>query len=152
MGLPSTRAARSVPVVILRQAGLLFAALAMFAIAGGHWAVLQSVAWAGMLADYTRASGSVATAVGQTFDGEHPCALCRQIAAARGQVKSPSDSSTPAGADQKFKVGKTEGVLAENGFQPRITSGIVRWFESAFVVPPPRGQAPPVPPPRSRAA
>ena len=136
---------------MLRKAGLLCAALAMFSIAGGHWAVLQSVAWAGMLADYTRASGSLLTGVEQTFDGEHPCALCREIAVAKGREQPRPESSSPA-AGQKFKAGKTEGILVENGFQPRLTFGPVRWFEPAFVVPTPRGQAPPVPPPRSRVA
>ena len=136
---------------MLRKAGLLGAALAMFAIAGGHWAVLQSVAWAGMLADYTRASGSWLTGVEQTFDGEHPCSLCREIAVAKGQEKSRPEPSSPV-ANQKFKAGKTDGVLAENGFQPRLAVGSVRWFASAFVVPIPCGEPPPVPPPRSRAA
>jgi len=69
---------------MLRRLGLLLSALAMFAIAGGHWAVLQSVAWAGMVSDYSRTDG-FAAAVQKTFSGEYPCAMCKRIAMAEKQ-------------------------------------------------------------------
>jgi len=53
--------------------------LSLCAALGLHWAALQSVAWAGMLLSYSR-SGSVATAIAKTFDGRHPCPLCKAIA------------------------------------------------------------------------
>jgi hypothetical protein len=46
---------------------------------GAHWAVLQSVAWTTMLADNLRAS-SLHEAVERTFDGRHPCSLCKALA------------------------------------------------------------------------
>ncbi len=67
---------------MFRQLGLLLAALALFAIAGGHWAVLQSVAWGQMLADYSR-DASFSTAVQKTFSGKYPCGMCKTIAEAR---------------------------------------------------------------------
>ena len=111
----------------------------MFAIAGGPWAVWQTVAWSQMLADYTRASGSMWTGVAQTFDGEHPCALCREIASAKAKEKSPPGppSSSPA-AGQKLLGGKTVGRA--------------RWLAFVPVVPESGGERPPVPPPRARAA
>src|SRR5271155_5291439 len=45
---------------------------------GLHWCALQSGAWVGMLINYSR-SGSVASAIEKTFDGQHPCPLCRAI-------------------------------------------------------------------------
>jgi hypothetical protein len=45
---------------------------------GLHWCALQSVAWVGMLINYSR-SGSVASAIEKTFDGQHPCPLCQAI-------------------------------------------------------------------------
>jgi hypothetical protein len=42
----------------------------MFFVAGGHWGALQSVAWAGMLWNYTQADGSLLSGVQKTFDGE----------------------------------------------------------------------------------
>ena len=52
--------------------------LSLCAAIGLHWAALQSIAWAGMLIDYSR-TASVSTAFEQTFDGRHPCPLCNAI-------------------------------------------------------------------------
>jgi hypothetical protein len=49
---------------------------------GLHWAVLQTVAWGTMLANNLRCD-SFSQAVGKTFDGRHPCCLCKAIAAAK---------------------------------------------------------------------
>jgi hypothetical protein len=62
--------------------------LALFAATGGHWMVLQSVAWSAMLVQYSRGA-SLASAVEQTFDGKHPCALCEKIARGRHDEKKP---------------------------------------------------------------
>ena len=72
---------------MLRRLGTLLVCLAMFSIAGGHWAVLQSIAWAGMVQDYARADGLV-VAVQKTFSGQYPCALCKKVAEARQQEQT----------------------------------------------------------------
>lgn len=45
---------------------------------GGHWALLQSVAWMTMVMDYAQES-SISEAVSKTFDGRHPCKLCKLV-------------------------------------------------------------------------
>ncbi len=45
---------------------------------GGHLAVLQTVAWSRMLVDFS-ATDSLTVAVGKTFDGAHPCGLCKVV-------------------------------------------------------------------------
>lgn len=45
---------------------------------GVHLAALQSLAWATMLLKATQ-SKSIATAVTETFDGRHPCPLCKVV-------------------------------------------------------------------------
>jgi hypothetical protein len=53
---------------------------------------LQSVAWARMLADFSR-KDSLAVAVKKTFDGQHGCSMCRKIEnkqRARETEKEPS--------------------------------------------------------------
>jgi len=52
---------------------------------GLHWGVLQTVAWTGMLIHYSH-NGPVACAVEKTFDGQHPCPLCKAIS--KGQQSS----------------------------------------------------------------
>ena len=54
---------------------------------GLHWAFLQTVAWAGMLVTYSR-EASIAEAVAKTFDGEHPCALCKVIKKGRTEERN----------------------------------------------------------------
>ena len=67
--------------------------MAFFSTIGGHWVIFQSVAWANMFCDYTRASKAVSTqtikrAAIKTFDGKHPCQMCKKIAKAQSKEKS----------------------------------------------------------------
>jgi hypothetical protein len=63
-------------------------AVALFFIAGGHWGTLQTVAWAGMLWDYTQQDGSLLSGVKKTFDGEHPCTMCTSIKTAKEKERT----------------------------------------------------------------
>ena len=58
--------------------GILFCALALLQILGGHWALLQTSAWVGMIVQYSQRAGLKA-GLAQTFDGEHPCSVCKVI-------------------------------------------------------------------------
>ncbi len=49
---------------------------------GAQWTLLQTVAWAIMLADNWR-THSLSESVARTFDGKHPCPICKAIAAAK---------------------------------------------------------------------
>jgi hypothetical protein len=105
---------------------------------GGHWAVLQSVAWTTMLAGNLRTS-SLAVAVERTFDGQHPCKLCKVVSAGK---KSEKQAEFPTLAKQLeftlfahpfvFSAPTQFYLQAEAGAQPDSTL-----------------RTPPVPPPRS---
>lgn len=45
---------------------------------GGHWLVLQMVAWSGMLVTYTQQDG-LTQGIEKTFDGTAPCHLCHMV-------------------------------------------------------------------------
>jgi hypothetical protein len=62
----------------LRIAGLPLMCVAFFSLAGGHWLVLQTVAWAQMLRDYSK-SAPIAEAIERTFSGGYPCTMCIKI-------------------------------------------------------------------------
>ena len=49
---------------------------------GAHWTILQSVAWVGMVVDYSRAA-PLTEALSKTFDGKHPCRLCKLVKAGK---------------------------------------------------------------------
>jgi hypothetical protein len=57
---------------------IFFGALALLQILGGHWALLQTSAWLGMIVQCSQRAGLKAGLV-QTFDGEHPCPVCKAI-------------------------------------------------------------------------
>ena len=71
---------------------------ALLAATGTHWAALQSVAWTTMLAKNLQ-SASVLQALEETFDGKHPCPLCKAIAAGKKSGQN-ADITLPA---QKFE-------------------------------------------------
>jgi hypothetical protein len=62
----------------LQRAGVALALCAVLVTAGSHWLVLQSVAWAGMFVRFAR-EDPIGTALAKTFDGQHPCPLCRKV-------------------------------------------------------------------------
>ena len=72
----------------LRFVGHTVAAVGMFFLAGGHWGSLQTVAWAGMLWNYTQVDGSLLSGVKTTFDGEHPCTMCTSIKTAKEKERT----------------------------------------------------------------
>ena len=51
---------------------------------GGHLALLQTFAWGKMMVDFS-ASSSLTEAVGKTFDGAHPCKLCKVVKKTKGE-------------------------------------------------------------------
>jgi|SRR5579862_54060 len=75
---------------------------ALLAASGGHWAVLQSVAWTTMIVDYSRTS-RISDAVAKTFDGEHPCPLCKTIAKGRASENRPDSQAAVSKVDFFFR-------------------------------------------------
>lgn len=63
-------------------------------LSGGHYGVLQGIAWTKMLIDYSARDGLVEGAR-KTFDGQHPCRMCESIASAK-QEENERRSEAPA--------------------------------------------------------
>jgi hypothetical protein len=74
--------------------GKIFVVVALTAMLGAHWVLLQSVAWTAMLAGNLQSS-SFHEAVTKTFDGRHPCCLCKAIAAAKKSEQKTGLSLQP---------------------------------------------------------
>jgi hypothetical protein len=64
--------------------GQILSLAALLATCGGHWFAVQSFAWARMLVTNAESDG-LTVAVEKTFDGQHPCAICKSIASAKGK-------------------------------------------------------------------
>ena len=67
---------------LLRLVGMPLISLALFALVGGHWAVLQTIAWAQMLRDYSK-NAPIIEAIAKTFSGRSPCGMCTKISEER---------------------------------------------------------------------
>jgi hypothetical protein len=91
---------------VFKRLGKIFLVLALAAMLGAHWTLLQSVAWTTMLAD-NLCTHSVTEAVMQTFDGNHPCDLCKAIAAGKQSEKKTEFS---------FQSQKLEFPLLKDSF------------------------------------
>ena len=121
--------------------------IAVFAMLGGHWLVLQSVAWSRMLTEYSH-QDSLATAVCKTFDGRHPCPLCRQIQAGRQQEER--QEKIPALLKQEKMP---DLILADRPKVPGLVP--LEIADAVATVPRPHPdfiETPPTPPPRGGRA
>jgi hypothetical protein len=112
-------------------------AAALIVAVGGHWAVLQSVAWVSMAVTYSQTDGWE-VALQKTFSGEKPCKLCLAVKEGKQQ-------------EQKQAVLKVETKL--DLVCLKQLAYIHPELPFTVLVPPsdvalPRPEAPPVPPPR----
>jgi hypothetical protein len=95
---------------------------------GGHLALLQTIAWGNMLVDFSSRS-SISEAVEKTFDGEHPCHLCKVVRKSKSEeekkpllksemkmeviLPAPVKVPFPRGTAVVFRVTEYSGTFAE---------------------------------------
>ena len=115
--------------------------LVLLAGTGAHWGALQSVAWTRMLAENLRTS-SFTEAVAHTFDGQHPCSLCKVIAKAK---KCEKKAEFPQQMT-KFEFDlTTQSFLLVAPSRSQVVRSACESVESL-------SQQPPTPPPRAHCA
>ena len=113
--------------------------LALFVAIGGPLALLQGVAWVNMVHDFAK-TGSLAQAVEKTFDGQHPCPLCKKIATQRAHEEK---------APLAMKIDKKAEIFVAT-IESEVPLPVARPFTygpAPFVSIPERFFAPPVPVP-----
>jgi hypothetical protein len=94
-------------VIILRK----LLAIALVLLMQGPAMLVQEVAWVKMLVSYTQERG-LKRGVMETFDGEHPCGLCKKAAELRQQEqpRDPAEKQMPA---QRQRLAWAEMVASE---------------------------------------
>ena len=104
---------------------------------GAHWMLLQSVAWVGMVMTYSQDAPFI-EAVAKTFDGRHPCQLCKMVQKGKAQEKKQETQKPTTKLDQLLAAKQSVFL-----FPPRL-----EWLVST-VLPPSlsRCDSPPTPPP-----
>ena len=112
--------------------------LAAFALScGGQWGLLQGLAWANMIREYSQVV-PLAQAVQMTFSGHYPCAMCRMIA----EKKTHQDEATLLAKHDKKLAPITAAIAAV----ARPASPLVFPAPKTSLVT--RADVPPTPPPR----
>jgi hypothetical protein len=71
-----------------KSAARVLLAAALLYGSGAHWLLAQGAAWAGMVAARAGRT-SVAEALATTFDGRHPCRVCRIVKRGAGADSTP---------------------------------------------------------------
>jgi len=112
--------------------------LALAGSIGLHWSFLQVVAWTGMLITYSH-DRPVTEAVSDTFDGQHPCKLCKQIA----KGKRTETRSTFQFESSKVKFAHAAVTIVYS--TPPLLWEMAALDEAAALL----THSPPIPPPRS---
>lgn len=112
--------------------------VALLGATGGDWGVLQSIAWTRMIAENLQ-TDSLQAALTKTFDGQHPCGLCKAIDA--GKKSEKKADLPPVGKKLEFVSERPTFVFAAPGtfwLQPET---FYSFSQSAHrpPTPPPRG-------------
>ena len=115
----------------------LLLALALASSIGLHWAFFQTVAWAQMVISYSQ-NAPLSEALVKTFDGKHPCKLCKNIAESKRSEKQ-SDSDLDL---KKFEFSFAPSVFI---FQAPAFLDNPRPINDSAA---PLARTPPVPPPK----
>ncbi len=123
--------------IVLRKASRLIVILALLASVGGHWALLQSVAWTRMIIERTQ-EDSFAVAVKTTLDGEHPCDMCKRI----------TDGKQSERQEKKAQAQVKIDMLCELRVVAIVPPSRELVFPSVQIEEMLRAECPPVPPPR----
>jgi hypothetical protein len=121
------------------RGGKIFVIALLVLTTGAHWAALQTVAWSTMLANNLR-HDSFAQALGKTFDGDHPCCLCKAIATAKNAEKK-SEAASPVLKMEFLPVAGKEDLFPPARFE---LLSLKNFFGELLAFPPP------LPPPRAR--
>ncbi len=123
----------------LHRLGRALVIVALILSLGAHWALLQSIAWAGMLYTYSQQT-SFTQAVVMTFDGDHPCSLCKRIQKGRSQERQEDRETVRLSHELKLDLPPLAFIFVHPP-QPRIDG--LALTEPSFL-----SHTPEVPPPR----
>lgn len=130
------------PVARFFRTFLIF--LACFQLGVGVDALMQVVAWSRMMVDYSNEEG-LAKGVSMTFDGQHPCCLCKVVARSREEEekRQPQDVTRVEMAFRSF-VPPGNRIAMEPRWTDVCTVKFI-FLPDGISIP---GGPPPLPPPQ----
>jgi hypothetical protein len=122
---------------VLSRLPKLLLVLALASSIGLHWAFFQSLAWAQMVISYSH-DAPLTEALVKTFDGKHPCKLCKNIdESKRSEKKADSDLDLKK---FEFSFVSSEFIFRAPSFldEPRLANDAAAALAKTPPVPPPR--------------
>lgn len=111
---------------------------------GLHWAVLQSAAWVGMAVAYSVEKGSLTEGLSDTFDGDHPCPLCKAVKQGQDSESKSQDDQAPTTKTKEVKLTLALVTVPKFVFSPSapqhwiMTSSDLKTRREEPVTPPPQ--------------
>src|SRR6185436_9517739 len=112
--------------------------LALVLSTGGHWVALQSVAWVRMAITFAQTE-PLHVALKKTFDGKHPCQICKTVQ--EGRKSDQKQATLKVETKLEFCLYSRSVPLPLPAVEKHLTT-----FEAALQF---RSETPPTPPPRS---
>ena len=111
----------------------------LFVSLGGHLTLLQTFAWGSMFVGFSR-TASLQESASKTFDGDHPCSLCKVV----NDTKKQDQKKSLVKAESKMEVIIPSRVVLKNPLGTSVKLIVPAYFgfpvECCFGVPlrPPR--------------
>jgi len=127
---------RDSPALVRKKVAQVLVVFSLVCAIGGNWAFLQSVAWLGMLMNYSHDT-TLVEALQKTFDGRHPCKLCKVV---QDGKKSESERAL-------LKVETKLDLLLVRAASWLNPPPSLRVLPGSILVPQVRSESPPTPPP-----
>ena len=106
---------------------------------GAHWALLQTTAWTAMFADNLR-THSLSESIARTFDGKHPCPICKAVAAGKKSEKK-NEVALQTQKLEFLPVNENPVLISPSSFQllPLPADLLMESLIQKPLTPPPRG-------------
>jgi hypothetical protein len=124
---------------------MIIAGVLVIILSGGPRLALQTIAWTRMLVAYSQQDGLV-RGVTKTFDGQHPCSLCKSI------VGSAAQERTTQTGQAKFAPTETIWMAVVSDSAPRLPVFASDRFEVTHETCHGLVHSPPTPPPEFSAS
>ena len=122
--------------IFLNYASKLVIALCLTLVLGGHWFLVQSIAWGNMVWDFSRQL-PIESAVLKAFSGESPCDICKFVASGKQSEKKQG----LAKADTKIDLLRTQASV--NLMPPKVACDEIRTHVLDETLRPPPDSPPP---------
>src|SRR5262245_6822734 len=123
---------------VLKRLARFVVVLSLVGVLGGHWALLQSIAWVGMAIDFSH-NDPLVTAIEKVFSGHHPCNLCHFVSEGKKSERAP---------DKVKPVSKLDFISVVEFSLPTPPQHSIE-LTAFFFRGDSRSDTPPSPPPRS---